>query len=82
MVKVNNNRIQKKRGRGRPERPGGPDPVVPVRMRKALIADVDRWAKQQNIAKRSDAVRTLVERGLAGGRKIPVFRASEDDVEE
>jgi hypothetical protein len=81
MATVKNKSIHKKR-RGRPKRPGGPDPVVPVRLPKSLKADVDRWAKAQGIKKRSVAMVQLVEIGLAGGGKIPVYRASGDDAEE
>jgi hypothetical protein len=56
--------IQQQRRRGRPDRPGGSDPVVPVRLPKAVIADIDRWAKREKIDKRSKAVRALIEKGL------------------
>jgi hypothetical protein len=59
-----NKSIQKKRGRGRPKRKGGPDPVVPVRLPKSLIAELDRWAEQEKLAPRSKAIRALIERGL------------------
>jgi hypothetical protein len=62
MNRVKNRNI---RGPGRPEKPGGPDPVVPVRLPKAVIADIDRWAKREKIDKRSMAVRALIEKGLA-----------------
>ena len=45
-------------------RPGGPDPVVPVRLPKTVIADIDRWAKREKI-ERSKAVRAPIEKGLA-----------------
>ena len=63
MAAVNKS-IQKKRGPGRPKRKGGPDPVVPVRLPKSLIAELDRWADQEKIASRSKAIRALIERGL------------------
>jgi hypothetical protein len=62
MKRVKNRSIRRP---GRPERPGGPDPVVPVRLPKAVIADIDRWAKWDKIDKRSKAVRALIEKGLA-----------------
>ena len=64
MTEVNTS-IQKKRGRGRPPRPGGVDPVVPVRLPKKVLAAVDKWAMTQKTESRSDAIRQLVERGLA-----------------
>jgi Arc/MetJ-type ribon-helix-helix transcriptional regulator len=53
-----------KLGLGAAKRPGGPDPVVPVRLPKAVVADIDRWAKREKI-ERSKAVRALIEKGLA-----------------
>jgi metal-responsive CopG/Arc/MetJ family transcriptional regulator len=38
---------------------------VPVRLPKAVIADIDRWAKRKKVDKRSKAVRALIEKGLA-----------------
>jgi hypothetical protein len=62
MKSVKNRSIRRP---GRPEKRGGPDPVVPVRLPKAVIADIDRWAKLEKIDKRSKAVRALIEKGLA-----------------
>jgi hypothetical protein len=62
MKRVKNRSVRRP---GRPERPGGPDPVVPVRLPKLVIADIDRWAKREKIDKRSTAVRALIEKGLA-----------------
>jgi len=69
----------KKRGRGRPAT--GRDPMIGLRAGKQLTAAIDAWGKRNGVA-RSEAIRRLVEIGLAGGRKIPVYRASGDDAEE
>jgi len=63
-----NKGIPKKRARGRPAT--GKDPVVPVRMPKGLIDEVEAWARHQKTS-RSDAIRRLVEVGLSvkGDRK-------------
>jgi hypothetical protein len=64
MNRVKNKSIQKK-GRGRPKKPGGPDPVIPVRIPKTVVADIDRWAKLRKIEGRAAAVRALIEKGLS-----------------
>jgi Arc/MetJ-type ribon-helix-helix transcriptional regulator len=64
MVGINK-RIQKKSGRGRPKRPGGPDVVVPVRLPKRLLAGVDLAVKQKTVASRSEAIRRMIEIALA-----------------
>jgi hypothetical protein len=51
-----------KKGRGRPAT--GRDPVIPVRMPAGLIAQVEAWAKKQ-ASSRSEAIRQLIEQGLA-----------------
>jgi hypothetical protein len=51
--------------RGRPPRPGGPDPVVPVRFPRPVLAAVDAWVEKRGMETRSAAVIDLVERGLA-----------------
>ena len=53
----------KKRGRGRPAT--GRDPVVAVRLPASTIAGVDQWAEREEIGSRSEAIRRLIERGLA-----------------
>jgi metal-responsive CopG/Arc/MetJ family transcriptional regulator len=58
----------KKRGRGRPPT-GGRDPHVTVRMPQTLIDDADAWAAANDTV-RSEAIRRLVELGLASGKKI------------
>jgi metal-responsive CopG/Arc/MetJ family transcriptional regulator len=56
--------------------------MIGLRAGKKLTAAIDAWAKANGVDSRSEAMRALIERGLAGGRKIPVFRASDDDEEE
>jgi hypothetical protein len=65
MKSVKNKSTQKKRRPGRPKRPGGPDPVVPVRLPRQVIADIDRWAKLKEVEGRAAAIRALIEKGLA-----------------
>jgi hypothetical protein len=62
-MKAINKRIRKKRGRSAT----GQDPVVPVRLPPVLIKKIEAWGtKQQQPAKtRSEAIRRLVETGLA-----------------
>jgi Ribbon-helix-helix protein, copG family len=64
MAKVNP--ISKPKGKriGRPPRPGGRDPVIAVRLPRELLAQVDEWADGIG-ANRSDAIRRLLEAGLA-----------------
>jgi hypothetical protein len=71
---------QKKRGRGRPAT--GRDPAVTIRIPEKVLTAAKRWATSQGIKTRSETIVRLVEIGLAGGRKIPVFRASDDGAEE
>jgi hypothetical protein len=69
----------KKPGRGRPAT--GRDPMIGLRAGKQLTAAIDAWAKRNGVT-RSEAIRRLVEIGLAGGRTVPLYRASGDDAEE
>jgi hypothetical protein len=69
----------KKRGPGRPAT--GRAPMIGLRAGKQLTAAIDAWANRNGVA-RSEAIRRLVEIGLAAGRAIPVYRASNDDTEE
>jgi hypothetical protein len=55
--------------------------MIGLRAGKQLTGAIDAWAKRNGVA-RSEAIRRLVEIGLAGGRAIPVYRASGDDAEE
>jgi hypothetical protein len=56
-------RPEKKARRGRPPS-GGRDPMVAIRMAKALIANADAWARANGTG-RSEAIRRLVELGLS-----------------
>jgi hypothetical protein len=59
--------IRKKRGRGRPPT-GKALPSITLRIGRDKLAEVDRWAKQQpDNPDRSEALRRLVDRGLACG---------------
>jgi Arc/MetJ-type ribon-helix-helix transcriptional regulator len=42
---------------------------------KSLTAWIDRWAERNNVSSRSDAVRQLVEKGLATGAKRGLLKA-------
>jgi hypothetical protein len=56
--------ITKKRGRGRPKTTGTGQGVM-VRMQKAALARLDKWAaKQEDQPSRPEAIRRLVELGL------------------
>jgi len=54
----------KKRGRGRPRKPGGSDPIVSARLPRDLIAAIDKWADQNKIGSKQEAIRRLTELGL------------------
>ena len=58
-------KVNQKKGRGRPAT--GRDPVSAVRLPVELTAAVDKWA-EDNEANRSEAIRRLVELGLANGK--------------
>jgi hypothetical protein len=62
-----NKRIRKKRGRPAT----GQDPVVAVRLSRALIKEIDGWGARQDevTSTRSEAVRRLVEIGLAASQQ-------------
>ena len=67
MAKVSSKKvIPKKRGR-----PGtGKDPMLAFRAPPAFTAEVEAWAKRQpDSPSRSEALRRLVELGLAGKGK-------------
>jgi hypothetical protein len=62
------NQVIPKKGRGRPAT--GRDPVTAIRLSAEMRATVDRWAaKQEDGPGRSEAIRRLVEIGLAGSTK-------------
>jgi Arc/MetJ-type ribon-helix-helix transcriptional regulator len=60
--------IRKKRGRP----PTGQDPVLAVRLPPELKSRIDRWARdQRDKPSRSEAIRQLIEQGLAIAGKKP-----------
>jgi hypothetical protein len=66
----------KKKGPGRPAT--GRDPMIGLRAGNELTAAIDKWARANGIDSRSEAIRRLVELGLEVGRKIPVYRATDE----
>jgi hypothetical protein len=63
MKASSKNVVRKKRGRP----PTGQDPVTAIRLSSELREDVDAWAARQiDKPGRSEAIRRLVELGLAG----------------
>jgi hypothetical protein len=58
--------------RGRPAT--GRDPVSAIRLSPGLIATIDKWAVRNDVSSRSEAIRRLVEVGLA--ETPPVKRRS------
>jgi Arc/MetJ-type ribon-helix-helix transcriptional regulator len=59
--------------RGRPAT--GQDPVSAIRLSVELTRAIDRWAARNKAASRSEAIRELVEMGLAGGQPTGRRRA-------
>ena len=56
-----------KLGLGAAKRPGGPDPVVPVRLPKTVIADQMPWTNSRRCRVRAEAVEQIGrERGCHG----------------
>jgi len=76
MVTVKKKGIPEKRGRGRP--PTGRDPVIPARFPKALIQEIDGFASKGETT-RSEAIRRLVEQGLASQPKSVARRLEGDE---
>ena len=60
-------KVAPKKRRGRPAT--GKDPHIAARMPTPLIAEVEAWA-EANDTTRSEAIRRLVEIGLAGAKKF------------
>ena len=52
-----------KKGRGRPKRAGGVDPMISTRFPKDTVAAIETWATKNELG-RSEAIRRLVELGL------------------
>jgi Arc/MetJ-type ribon-helix-helix transcriptional regulator len=61
MKSLKKNVIRKKRGRPAT----GQDPVSAIRLPVELTAAIDKWAARNDAPSRSDAIRRLVELGLA-----------------
>lgn len=61
-------KITKKRGRGRPRKPGAANRVVPVQLSEDLIAKLDIWCEREGMKFRSAAIRRFVEEALRGKR--------------
>ena len=55
------------KSRGRPKKAGGVDPVSAVRFSAELTSRIDLWGEWQGVG-RSEAIRRLVEMGLAGNQ--------------
>ena len=67
-----------KRKRGRPSLGKGEATFIGVKLAEETVKSVDRWSKQNGV-KRSEAIRRLIEIGLAGGsRSIPLITATGD----
>jgi Arc/MetJ-type ribon-helix-helix transcriptional regulator len=51
---------------------GGPatsrDPLIGLRLSRKIIAQIDEWSKRRGTKTRSEAIRRLVELGLAGSQ--------------
>jgi len=57
-----------RKGRGRPAT--GRDPVSAIRLPVELTTAIDKWAARHEATSRSDAIRRLVELGLAGSQPM------------
>jgi len=51
----------KKTKRGRPRRPGGRDPILALRVSKAIIAAIDARAKREGVTRSKMAAAILAE---------------------
>ena len=58
----------KQKKRGRPAT--GQDPVSAIRLPPKLTSSIDKWAAHNGAASRSQAIRRLVELGLASARPL------------
>jgi hypothetical protein len=58
----------KPKKRGRPAT--GRDPFVGIRLPHGLITEINGWSKKVGAQSRSEAIRRLVELGLAGSRPM------------
>jgi Arc/MetJ-type ribon-helix-helix transcriptional regulator len=66
MKSSNKTVVQNKRGRP----PTGQDPVSAIRLPHKLTAAVDDWAAHNGATSRSEAIRRLVELGLAASHPL------------
>ena len=66
-TKIVKKSIKVKPKKGRPPT-GGREPFVDIRLPAELVANVDAWAKEVTVRSRSEAIRRLVEFGLARGK--------------
>ena len=55
--------VYKNKGRGRPKREGGVDPMISTRFPKDTVEAIEAWAVKNNLG-RSEAIRRLVVLGL------------------
>lgn len=55
--------VHKNKGRGRPKRPDGVDPMISTRFPKEIVEGIESWALK-NEMRRSEAIRRLVQLGL------------------
>jgi hypothetical protein len=62
LVRKNN------RGRGRPKREDGVDPMISTRFPKPTVEAIETWATKNELG-RSEAIRRLVEIGLKAKSK-------------
>ncbi len=69
MTKVNIGKPVK-RGRGRPPRPEGRDPVIAVRLPPKVLAVVDEYAADMGGLTRSKAVRDMLNHAIDEWAKI------------
>jgi Arc/MetJ-type ribon-helix-helix transcriptional regulator len=60
----------KPKKRGRPAT--GRDPFVGIRLPEELIASIEKWSTDNGVGSRSEAIRRLVELGIASAQPVPV----------
>jgi hypothetical protein len=65
---MRSSKLPARKKRGRPAT--GQDPVSAIRLPPKLTTSIDKWAAHNGAASRSQAIRRLVELGLASSRPI------------
>jgi hypothetical protein len=60
-----NIRKQKKKGRGRPKKVGGLDPVVSARLPSEMVKKIDTWGEDKDAQSRQEAMKMLIAAHLA-----------------